>query len=62
LAGDASPDQKTLIYTCPASICTNANDDDLFEYLMAVLQKETDERTRITILARLKDKPKSAAR
>ena len=41
---------KKYIYCCLASICSNTNDKDLFNFLIDKIQQEDDESTRISIL------------
>ena len=38
-----------------ASICSNTNDKDLFNFLIDKIQQDDDESTRISILSRLQD-------
>jgi len=38
-----------------ASICSNTNDKELFNFLIDKVQQENDESTRISILSRLQD-------
>ena len=46
---------KKYIYCCLASICSNTNDKDLFNFLIDQVQIEDDERIKISILSRLSD-------
>jgi hypothetical protein len=46
---------KKYIYCCLASICSNTNDKELFNFLINKVQQEDDESTRISILSRLQD-------
>ena len=46
---------KKYIYCCLASICSNTNDKELFNFLIDKVQQEDDESTRISILSRLQD-------
>lgn len=44
---------KKYIYCCLASICSNTNDKDLFNFLIDKVQQEDDESIKISILSRL---------
>ncbi len=46
---------KKYIYSCLASICSNTNDKELFNFLIDKVQQEDDESTRVSILSRLQD-------
>ena len=46
---------KKYIYCCLASICSNTNDKDLFNFLIDKIQQEGNESTRISILSRIQD-------
>ena len=48
-------DFKKYIYSCLASICRNTNEKDLFNFLIDKVQKEEDERIKVSILSRLSD-------
>lgn len=44
---------KKYIYCCLASICSNTNDKDLFNFLVDKVQTEDEESIRVSILSRL---------
>lgn len=46
---------KQHTYRCLASICSNTNDRELFNFLVGKLEDETDEFTRTGILSRLEN-------
>jgi len=46
---------KKYIFCCLASICSNTNDKELFNFLIDKIQQEDDESTRVSILSRLQD-------
>jgi hypothetical protein len=55
LANDKYSDLKKYIYCCLASICSNTNDRDLFNFLIDRVQEEDDENIKVSILSRLRD-------
>ena len=50
LTNEKFSNYKKYIYCCLASICSNTNDKDLFNFLIDKIQQEDDESTRISIL------------
>ncbi|NNV56299.1 HEAT repeat domain-containing protein [Limnovirga soli] len=48
-------DFRKYIYCCLSCICANTNDKDLFNFLIDKVQQEDDERTKVSILSRLRD-------
>lgn len=55
LSENKHSDFKKYIYCCLASICSNTNDKDLFNFLIDQVQIQNDERTKVSILSRLSD-------
>jgi hypothetical protein len=55
LANDKYSDYKKCIYCCLASICSNTNDRDLFNFLIEKVQEEDDEGITVSILSRLRE-------
>jgi hypothetical protein len=48
-------DYRKCIYCCLASICSNTNDKDLFNFLIDKVDNEADEQIKVSILSRLAD-------
>jgi hypothetical protein len=60
LASEKHSNYKKYIYCCLASICSNNNDKDLFNFLIDKIQQGDDESTRISILSRLQEVKKDS--
>jgi len=55
LTNEEYANYKKYIFCCLASICSNTNDKELFNFLIDKIQQEDDESTRVSILSRLQD-------
>jgi len=55
LADEKHSADKKYIFCCLSSICSNTNDKELFNFLIAKMQIEEDEHTKVSILSRLED-------
>jgi len=55
LANEKFYNYKKYIYCCLASICSNTNDKELFNFLIDKVQEEDEESIKISILSRLQD-------